>query len=53
MSPAITSQREEQGIGRDACVVGEIREEPAGVVALRNAFGRTRIVDMLVGTGVS
>jgi hydrogenase expression/formation protein HypE len=36
-------------LGRDACVVGEIRDEPAGVVALRNAFGGSRIVDMLVG----
>ncbi len=36
-------------LGRDACVVGEIRAEPEGVVALRNAFGGTRIVDMLVG----
>jgi hydrogenase expression/formation protein HypE len=35
--------------GRDACVVGEIRDKPAGVVALRNAFGGTRIVDMPVG----
>ena len=36
-------------LGRDACVIGEIRDEPAGVVALRNAFGGTRIVDLLVG----
>jgi len=36
-------------LGRDACVIGEIRAEPTGVVALRNAFGGTRIVDMLVG----
>ena len=36
-------------LGRDACVIGEIRAEPEGVVALRNAFGGTRIVDMLVG----
>jgi hydrogenase expression/formation protein HypE len=36
-------------LGRDACVIGEIRTEPEGVVALRNAFGGTRIVDMLVG----
>jgi hydrogenase expression/formation protein HypE len=36
-------------LGRDACVVGEIRDEPAGVVALRNAFGGTRIVDLLIG----
>lgn len=36
-------------LGGNACVVGEIRAEPAAVVALRNAFGGTRIVDMLVG----
>jgi len=36
-------------LGGAACVIGEIREEPAAVVALRNAFGGTRIVDMLVG----
>lgn len=36
-------------LGGDACIVGEIRAEPAAVVALRNAFGGTRIVDMLVG----
>jgi hydrogenase expression/formation protein HypE len=36
-------------LGRDACVIGEIRDEPAGVVALRNAFGGTRIVGLLVG----
>jgi hydrogenase expression/formation protein HypE len=28
-------------------VVGEIRDEPAGVVALRDSFGGSRIVDML------
>jgi len=36
-------------LGRDACLIGEIRAEPEGVVALRNAFGGTRIVGMLVG----
>jgi hydrogenase expression/formation protein HypE len=36
-------------LGRDACVIGEIRDEPAGVVAVRNAFGGTRIVGLLVG----
>ena len=36
-------------LGRGACVVGEILDEPAGVVALRNGFGGTRILDMLVG----
>lgn len=32
-----------------ATVVGEILAEPAAVVAVRNAFGGTRLVDMLVG----
>ena len=32
-----------------AGVIGEIAEEPAGLVAVRNAFGGTRLVDMLVG----
>jgi hydrogenase expression/formation protein HypE len=36
-------------LGRDACVVGEIRDHPAGIVALRNAFGGSRIVDRLAG----
>jgi hydrogenase expression/formation protein HypE len=38
-----------QPLGADACLVGEIRADPPGVVAMRNAFGGTRIVDMLVG----
>jgi hydrogenase expression/formation protein HypE len=36
-------------LGDGACVVGEIRPEPEGIVAMRNSFGGTRIVDMLVG----
>jgi len=35
--------------GAEAAVVGEIRDDPAGIVVLRTAFGGTRIVDMLVG----
>jgi hydrogenase expression/formation protein HypE len=36
-------------LGADATDIGEIASEPAGIVALRTAFGGTRIVDMLVG----
>jgi hydrogenase expression/formation protein HypE len=36
-----------QGLG--ACVIGEVKTEPQGIVALRTGFGGTRIVDMLVG----
>lgn len=36
-------------LGRDAAVIGEVREEPAATVLLQTSFGGTRIVDMLVG----
>jgi hydrogenase expression/formation protein HypE len=36
-------------LGRDAALIGEVREEPAGRVILRTSIGSTRIVDMLVG----
>lgn len=35
--------------GADACIIGEVKAEPGGIVAMRTAFGGTRIVDMLVG----
>ncbi|MGI9108131.1 MAG: hydrogenase expression/formation protein HypE [Pyrinomonadaceae bacterium] len=35
--------------GRDACMIGEVKPEPQGIVAMRTGFGGTRIVDMLVG----
>jgi hydrogenase expression/formation protein HypE len=35
--------------GLGACVIGEVKTEPQGIVALRTDFGGTRIVDMLVG----
>lgn len=36
-------------LGADAAVVGEIRDDPLGIVVLLTSFGGTRIVDMLVG----
>lgn len=45
---ALEALRELEG-GEDAALVGEIVTNPAGIVAVRNAFGGTRIVDMLVG----
>jgi hydrogenase expression/formation protein HypE len=35
--------------GRHAAIIGEVTEEPAGVVVLHTGFGGQRIVDMLVG----
>ncbi|MGI8732037.1 MAG: hydrogenase expression/formation protein HypE [Pyrinomonadaceae bacterium] len=35
--------------GQEACIIGEVKAEPHGIVAMRTGFGGTRIVDMLVG----
>ena len=35
--------------GRAASIIGEVKREPQGIVAMRTGFGGTRIVDMLVG----
>ncbi len=35
--------------GRDAAIIGEVVEQPAGVVIMQSGFGGQRIVDMLVG----
>ncbi|TDC57153.1 hydrogenase expression/formation protein HypE [Actinomadura sp. KC345] len=36
-------------LGRDAAVIGHVRDDPPGLVLLKTAFGGTRIVDLLVG----
>jgi len=36
-------------LGTSAAVIGEVREEPPGMVVLDTAFGGTRVVDMLAG----
>lgn len=35
--------------GEDAAVIGEVAEEPLGMVLVRTGFGGTRIMDMLIG----
>jgi hydrogenase expression/formation protein HypE len=35
--------------GGDVCIIGEIREQPAGAVLALTRYGASRIVDMLVG----
>jgi len=35
--------------GRDAAIIGEVVEQPAGVVVMQSVFGGQRLVDMLVG----
>jgi hydrogenase expression/formation protein HypE len=36
-------------LGREAALVGEVRDEPPGMVLLETAFGGSRVVDMLAG----
>jgi hydrogenase expression/formation protein HypE len=35
--------------GEEACMIGEIHEEPAAAVLVTTLYGGSRIVDMLVG----
>ena len=49
VADAVVARMRENLYGRDACVIGEVRPEPQGIVAMRTGFGGTRIVDMLVG----
>jgi hydrogenase expression/formation protein HypE len=39
----------ENALGGDACIIGQVKAEPRGIVAMRTGFGGTRIVDLLVG----
>ncbi len=45
----LVARMRENTYGRDACIIGEVKAEPQGIVAMRTGFGGTRIVDMLVG----
>ena len=36
-------------LGADAAIVGELREDPPGLVLLQTTFGGSRVVDVLVG----
>jgi len=46
---AIINRMRENEHGRGACIIGEVKAEPQGIVAMQTGFGGTRIVDMLAG----
>jgi hydrogenase expression/formation protein HypE len=46
---AVLNRMRENPYGRGACIIGEVKREPQGIVTMRTGFGGTRIVDMLVG----
>ncbi|HET6977179.1 MAG TPA: hydrogenase expression/formation protein HypE [Pyrinomonadaceae bacterium] len=47
-APLVARMRQHR-YGAQACIVGEVKAEPGGIVSMRTGFGGTRIVDMLVG----
>ena len=45
----IIARMRENIYGREACIIGEVKAEPQGIVSMTTGFGGTRIVDMLAG----
>ncbi len=45
----VVARMRENPYGREACIIGEVKPEPQGIVAMVTGFGGKRIVDMLVG----
>jgi hydrogenase expression/formation protein HypE len=45
----VVQRMRENPYGREACIIGEVKTEPQGIVAMVTGFGGKRIVDMLVG----
>jgi hydrogenase expression/formation protein HypE len=46
---AIVGRMRQHRDGANACIIGEVKPEPCGIVSMRTGFGGTRIVDMLTG----
>jgi hydrogenase expression/formation protein HypE len=49
LAEPLVARMKQQPYGGDACIIGEVKAEPGGIVSMRTGFGGTRIVDMLVG----
>ncbi|HST54238.1 MAG TPA: hydrogenase expression/formation protein HypE [Pyrinomonadaceae bacterium] len=49
IADTLVARMKQNVYGRDARIIGEVKAEPKGIVAMRTGFGGTRIVDMLVG----
>ena len=45
----VLSAMKKNPLGRDAAIIGEVRETPKGKVLLETSIGNTRIIDMLSG----
>jgi hydrogenase expression/formation protein HypE len=49
MADAMVARMKRSRYGQEACIIGEVKAEPKGIVAMVTGFGGTRIVDMLAG----
>ena len=49
VADSLVTRMRENRLGSNACIIGEVLAEPAGIVSMVTGFGGTRIVDMLVG----
>jgi hydrogenase expression/formation protein HypE len=49
VADAVIERMKENIYGRGACIIGEVKPQPQGIVAMKTIFGGTRIVDMLAG----
>jgi len=49
VAEAVVDRMRANPYGRDACIIGEVKAEPQGIVSMVTGFGGTRIVDMLAG----
>jgi hydrogenase expression/formation protein HypE len=49
IADSLVARMKRNKYGQNACVIGEVRREPLGIVTMKTGFGYTRIVDMLVG----
>jgi hydrogenase expression/formation protein HypE len=49
LAEPLVERMKQNPYGRAASIIGEVKREPQGIVAMRTGFGGTRIVDMLVG----
>jgi len=45
----VLREMKDHPLGRDAAIIGEVREEPRGKVVLRTPIGSSRLLDMMVG----
>ena len=48
-TPGVAVALEGHAYGREACIIGEVKAGPPGIVAMRTGFGGTRVVDTPVG----